>query len=44
MLPPGECLRCIAPAAAMVNDFEKEKILAKHNFYLAFAQKTDKKN
>ena len=22
MLPSGECLRCIAPAAAMVDDFE----------------------
>ena len=33
MPPSGECLRRIAPAAAMVNDFEKtHKTLTKHNF------------
>jgi hypothetical protein len=41
MLPSGECPRRIAPAAAMVDDFEKkrkEKTLPKHNFYLAFSR------
>jgi hypothetical protein len=33
MLPLGECLRRITPAAAMVDDFEKKrKTLPKHNF------------
>ncbi len=33
MPPSGECLRRIAPAAAMVDDFEKtHKTLTKHNF------------
>jgi hypothetical protein len=32
MPPLGECLRPIAPAAAMVNDFEEKKTLTKHNF------------
>jgi hypothetical protein len=33
MPPLGECPRHIAPAAAMVNNFEKEKkTLPKHNF------------
>jgi hypothetical protein len=31
--PSGKCLRRIAPAAAMVDDFEKtHKTLTKHNF------------
>jgi hypothetical protein len=33
MPPSGECLPRIAPAAAMVDDFEKtHKTLTKHNF------------
>jgi hypothetical protein len=33
MPPSGECPRGIAPAAAMVDDFEKnKKKLTKHNF------------
>ena len=33
MPPSGECLRRIAPAAAMVDDFEKtHKTQTKHNF------------
>jgi hypothetical protein len=39
MPPMGKCLRRIAPAAAMVDDFEKKKkTLTKHNFYLAFSR------
>ncbi len=37
MLPSGECPRCIALAAAMVNNFEwNTKTLPNHNCYLAF--------
>ena len=44
MPPMGKCLRRIAPAAAMVDDFEKKKkTLTKHNFYLAFSRQTDAK-
>jgi hypothetical protein len=32
MPPLGKCLRRIAPAAAMVNEFVKNKTLTKHNF------------
>jgi hypothetical protein len=36
MLPLGKCLRRIALAAAMVNEFvETTQTLTKHNFYLA---------
>jgi hypothetical protein len=38
MPPLGKCPRHIAPAATMVNDFEKKKNTTKHNFYLAFAR------
>jgi hypothetical protein len=39
MPPLGKCLRHIAPAAAMIDDFEKKrKTLTKHNVYLAFAR------
>ena len=39
MPPSGECLCRIAPAAAMVDDFEWNKnTLTKHNFYLAFSR------
>ncbi len=42
MPPLGKCLHCIAPAAAMFDDFEwNKKKLTKHNFYLAFSQYTD---
>jgi hypothetical protein len=37
----GDCPCRIAPAAAMVEDFEKKKTLPKHNFYLAFTQQTN---
>jgi hypothetical protein len=38
MPPSGECLRHIAPAATMVDDFEEKiKTPTKHNFYLAFS-------
>jgi hypothetical protein len=33
----GQVPRRIAPAAAMVDNFEKKKTLTKHNFYLVFA-------
>jgi hypothetical protein len=38
LMPPlGKCPRCIAPATAMVDNFERnKKTLTKHNFYLAF--------
>ncbi len=42
MPPLGECPRRIAPAAAMVENFEK-KTLTKHNFYLAFSRLTNAK-
>ena len=36
MPPSGECLRHIAPTAAMVDEFEQNtQTLTKHNFYLA---------
>jgi hypothetical protein len=38
MPPSGECPLCIAPVAAMVDDFEKKKKHYQNNFYLALSR------